>query len=222
MLIYKTKRTDMTTTAWASNKDLLHFMSRNYQSFLTTINALLLPGGPSISTPIPYVLQLHPGQPNLDFGTVSSMYELLFHSPVDENVKTGLFIEKQLCRGMFMETAEGIGDGFDFLNMDATWAEPYHCPETPSPSPSLAISETTASAEEQHQQKRHETSRTQTLLIITDWAHPEAEKLVSDSGTIQDHGTNTTLTTGQYFKNHVSDGSSVHEPSRHIRKRVQS
>ena len=95
-------------------------MAHKYHSFLTTTSALLLPSGASISTPSPDVLQLHRGVPNLDFGTVGSVYEPLFHSPVDGNVKTTLFIENQLCRSTFMEAAEGIGDGFDFLNIDDT------------------------------------------------------------------------------------------------------
>ena len=84
--------------------------------------------------------------PNPNFGTVSSVHELLFHSHVDENVKTGLFIEEQLSRSMFIDAAEGIGDGFDFLNKDATWAEPYHCAEAPPPS--SAPLEATALAEQ--------------------------------------------------------------------------
>ena len=141
--------------------------------------------------------------PNLDFGTVSSVYELSFPSNVDENVKTGLFIEIQLCRSMFMEAAEGIGDGFDFLNMDATWAEPYHYTEPPPPS--STTSENTPLAEEQDPRDQHENPRNQnqTLLIITDWARTEAERLVSDSGTIDDHSTNAMLTAGEYFKKNM-------------------
>ena len=129
-----TRQANFTTTDWASNTDLLHFMTNNYCPVRTIISALLLPRGSSISSPRPCVLELHLNIPNLDLDTVSSVYELSFHSDVDENIKTGLFIEKQLFRNTFMEAAQGMGDGFDFLNMDAAWAESYYAIECPSPS----------------------------------------------------------------------------------------
>lgn len=175
-------------------------MTHDYAAFLTIFNALLLPGEPSISSPSPYVLQLHPGIPNLDLGTVSSVYELSYHSEVDENIKTGLFIEKQICRSMFMEAAEGIGDGFDFLNMDATWAEPYHAIESPSPSSDASVS---AALEKQDQRKQDEKTQTQTLFIITDWTRPETERLISDTGRIEDHSTDGVLTAGKYFEKNM-------------------
>ena len=97
-----------------------------------------------------------------------------------------------------MEAAEEIGDGFDFLNMDATWAEPYH--DNESPSPSLAASESTALAEERGQRTQDEKPQIQTLLIMTDWARTEAEKFVSDSGRIEDHSTSAVLTAGNILE----------------------
>ena len=129
-----TRQANLTTKGWASNTDLLHFMTHKYCPFLTIVSALLLPSGPSIYSPRPGVLELHLSIPNLDLDTVSSAYELSFHSDVDENIKTGLFIEKQRCRNTFMEAAQGMSDGFDFLNMDAAWAESYYAIECPSPS----------------------------------------------------------------------------------------
>ena len=60
------------------------------------------------------------------------------------------YIETQPCRSVFIEAAQGIGDGFDFLNMDATWAEQYHYPEAPNPL--VNFTGLTAVAEEQDQQ----------------------------------------------------------------------
>ena len=168
-------------------------MKHEYQAFLQICNALLLP---DISIPNPFILHLHPGMPNLDLGTTSSVYELTYNVPVDENARTGLFIEKQLCRSMFMDAAEGVGDGFDFLNLDAAWAEPYREIESPSVS-SGGVESVGSGGQDQHEKEKSIPS--QTLLIIADWTSPGTERLVSDSGRIDDHGTGGTLTAGEYF-----------------------
>ena len=184
--------------AWGTQTDLLHFMKQEYHPFLQICNPLLLP---DISIPSPFILQLHPGIPNLDLGTISSVYELTYDAPLNDEARTGLFIEKQLCRSIFMDAAEGVGDGFDFLNLDAAWVEPYCEIEPPSVSSAGGVESSGSGERDQH--KGGKSIQSQTLLIIADWTSPETERLVSDCGRIDDHSTGGVLTAGEYFAKNI-------------------
>ena len=95
-----------------------------------------------------------------------------------------------------MDAAEDVGDGFEFLNLDAAWALPYH--EIEVPTPSSDITDSTSSGE-QNRHKKDKRSQPQTLLIIADWARSESERLISNSGKIDDHTNSGLLTAGEYF-----------------------
>ena len=172
-------------------------MAHNYQSFLINISHLLLPSSSEVNpTPPPYILQLHPGIPTLELGAVSSLYELSFNVQPEPDLKTELSIEAQLCRNFFLDTSQEAFEGDLFLGMDAVWVERYEpaAPDSPT-QPKPAISSNAA-----------------TLLIITEWTNPDAEKVMHASGKIEESRGGPSLTAGEYFdKNLLRRGSAWKE-----------
>ena len=63
----------------------------------------------------PLRMQLHPGIPTLELGAVSPRL----------GCPDGISRRTQLCRSLFQEAAQALGDDDHFLNMDAVWVEPY-------------------------------------------------------------------------------------------------
>ena len=181
-------------------------MTHGYQPFWRTVEPLLLHRTScSTALQVPHTTRLHPGTPSLDLGAVSTLYELSFNSTPDADVKTGLSIETQLCRNFFLDAAHNVGeDGFPFLGMDATWVRRYDTPSCSSSSPS---STTTDSAGEAFPEGR--IPEENVLLIILDWATQDAERMILDSGNIEESRGGQIVTTGEYFaKNLLQEASS--------------
>ena len=169
-------------------------MTYNYQPFLKAIEPLLLDSS-SNSIPAPYVIQLHPGIPNLELGAVSSLYELSFDPELHPDVKTGLGIQGQQCRYFFRDAAQRIGNGDLFLGMDAIWVEQY-CPTPSTSSPSI-VEELAIGI------RRDGEIHSKTLLVVIDWANQDGEKMILDSARIEDRSSGEVFTTGEYFTRNI-------------------
>lgn len=171
-------------------------MTHDYQAFLNTVEPLLLhSSSSSTSLQAPHTTRLHPGIPSLDLGAVSTLYELSFNPTPDADVKTGLSIETQLCRTFFLDAAQSISKGdFPFLDMDATWLKQCDPLSWLSSSPS---STTPDSAGESSPDGKIEENNV--LLIILDWATLDAERMILDSGNIEESHVGQIVTTGEYF-----------------------
>lgn len=126
---------------------------------------------------------------------MSTLYELSFNPTPDAHTKTGLSIETQLCRNFFLDAANNIGeDDFPFLGMDATWLRQCDPLSWSSSSPPSGM--TDSAGEVSSDDKIHEEN---VLLIILDWATQDAEKLILDSGNIEESRGGQFVTTGEYF-----------------------
>ena len=184
-------------TAWTSNTDLRHFMAHSYQNFLNTVEPLLLHSSSS-SMPLqtPHTTRLHPGTPSLELGAVSAIYEFSFNPTPDADIKTGLMIETQLCRNFFFDAAQRIGDGdVSFLGMDAVWVRKYDPRSWSSSFPPPAVTDSAAEVS-----PTGKTQEENVLLIITEWATQDAEKMILGSGRIEESRGGQIMTTGEYFK----------------------
>ena len=136
-------------------------------------------------------MSLHPGIPSLELDAVSSLYELFFEPPPDADLKTGIAIETQFCRKIFLDAAQGVGDGdSSFLGMDAIWVEQYE-PAAPPTEP----------------QRNKET----TLLLITEYTTQTAESTILSRGTITESrgDDGPVLTTGDYLEKSVLSKASA-------------
>ena len=164
-------------------------MAYNYRPFLNAIEPLLLDSS-SNSIPIPYIIQLKLGMPDLELGAVSSLYELSFNPELDPDVKTGLGIQTQQCRYAFRDAAQGTGDGDLFLGIDAIWVEHFY------PTPSAAL-------ESAIEIRRDRDLHQKTLLVVTEWACQDGEKMILDCGRREDPSSGEVLTTGEYFARNI-------------------
>lgn len=126
---------------------------------------------------------------------MSPLYELSFSPGLDPDVKKGLGIQMQQCRYFFRDAAQGIGNGDLFLGMKAVWVEQYY--PTPSTSPLSAVSE--SAIEIRRDGEKHQ----KTLLVVTDWASQDGEKMILDSDTIDDLSSGEGFTTGEYFTRNI-------------------
>ena len=169
-------------------------MAYNYRPFLNAIEPLLLDSS-SNSFPTPSIIQLHPSIPSLELGAVSSLYELSFNPELNPDVKTGLGIQRQQCGIFFRHAAQGIGNGDLFLGMDAVWVEQYY--PTPSTSPPSAISESAIEI------RRDGEIHQKTLLVVTEWASQDGEKMILDSDRIENPSSGEVFTTGEYFTRNI-------------------
>ncbi len=157
-------------------------------------------------------MQLHPGMPSLELGAVSALHELSFNAAPDADLKTELAIETQLCRNLFFDAAQGIGGGELFLGMDAIWMERYD----PIPSPTPAATDAAVEI------KPDGSPKPEILLVITEWATPDAEKTVLESGQVQDSHTNQVLTTGEYFAKNLLQKASAYTKDRVVFENVSA
>jgi hypothetical protein len=126
---------------------------------------------------------------------MSSLCELSFSPELDPDVKKGLGIQMQQCRYFSRDAAQGIGNGDLFLGMEAVWVEQYY--PTPSTSPPSAVSE--SAIEIRRDGEKHQ----KTLLVVTDWASQDGEKMILDSDTIEDPSSGEGFTTGEYFTRNI-------------------
>ena len=198
--------------AWTSHADLQSFITHSYRPFLVTVEPLLVRDNSSPGpTPAPYILQLHPGMPSLELGAVSALYELSFNPKPDADVKTGLAIEAQLCRNIFLDAARGIGDGDSFLGMDAVWMERYDPLASSSSSPPSIPPSTVPDPANETNLDEETQAKENTLLLITDWASPAIETQILHSGTIETSSHDgQVLTTGEYFSKNLLQKASAH------------
>ncbi len=168
-------------------------------------------------------MQLHPGMPSLELGAVSALHELSFNAAPDADLKTDLAIETQLCRNLFFDAAQGIGGGELFLGMDAIWMKRYDpIPPPSSISTSLATSAPPATTDAAVVINPDGSPQPEILLVITEWATPDAEKAVLDSGQIQDSHTNQVLTTGEYFAKNLLHKASAYTEDRVVFENVSA
>lgn len=164
--------------------------------FLSAVEPLLAFDSSSNTTPIPYIISLHPSIPCDELGAVTSIYEINFNSELDAKVKTTLGIEIQLCRSFLFREAETIGDGYSelFLGLDAVWLEQYH----PMPSSTISL----AAPDSAIGRKQDERTQQHTFLVIVGWANQDAEKTILESGRIGVEGGDC-LSTGDYFAKNI-------------------
>lgn len=169
-------------------------MRDDHQLFLQDISSLLLSDQPA-----PYLVDLHPGIPSAELDAVSSLYELHFdEEAISDVVKTGLGIEVQLCRQFFGHAAEGVEQGYGFLNMDGVWIEKFRSPSmSSSGSPSVSPSATQGSVDGAE-------TKAKTFLVITEFLDQHQATTIFNSGSIT-HGPHlaAVCTAGEYFTENI-------------------
>ena len=180
-------------------------MIHSYQPFLRIVSPLLCHDDDSnLCLPTPYLINLHPGMPSLDLGAASSLYELHFDIEPEDEVKTGLSIEIQLCRSFFVDAAKEVDQDDGFLAIDGSWIEPFR-PASSRPSPSSASSQSDPTTEI----KSKSETKSKTFLVTVEWTSQDAATKVFDGGKIDNPSTDGSASTlGDYFARNILQKSS--------------
>lgn len=179
------------TYSLTSHAELRNFMAPKHRPFLNAVEPLLFHDSCSDPVPSPYIMQLHPGIPSLEFGAVSSLYELSCTPEPDADVKSGLGIETQSCRSFFNEAARGTRDDGLFLGLDAVWLEEYYAIPL-----SFFASATLVSPIEVGQDRE---TKQRTILIVTERASQDGERAILHSGRIEESPGGRAFTAGDSF-----------------------